>query len=308
MRSLVASAPGHLRLPSGEVGLRRRLTRLTARCSAAPHRQPRPRRAIASALSLVTFALLAGGCLHDGGTETVTVRETVTEAGTGTVPDEAPAVLSVFLLRDGKVAPAGRAVVTGTEVGRVALTELLNGLTAEEGAMGLETAIPAGTQLGGVSIDAAVADVNLSRSLDDPSAQAQVVYTLTQFPTVERVRFLVGGDPQGPAKGRAAYEAQTPAVLVLSPLPAEEVESGFETSGTANTFEANFNYELRGPTDTILSKSFVTATSGTGTRGTFRFAVPYEVDAPQDGRLVVFELSAADGSRINEISIPLRLR
>ncbi|MDP9490751.1 MAG: GerMN domain-containing protein [Actinomycetota bacterium] len=262
-----------------------------------------------SALSLVALALIAGGCLHDGGTETVTVRETVTETGpTGTVPDEAPAILSAFLLRDGKVAPVARSVVTGPEVGRVGITELLMGPTTEEGSMGFETAIPAGTELGGVSIKDGIADVELSRTLDDPAGQAQVVYTLTQFPTVERVRFLVEGEPQGTPRGRAAYEAQTPLILVLSPLPGEDVEPGFEVSGTANTFEANFNYELRNSTDKILSMNFVTATSGSGTRGTFRFTVPYEVDSPQDGRLVVFESSAADGSRINEVSTPLRLR
>jgi hypothetical protein len=35
--------------------------------------------------------------------------------------------------------------------------------------------------------------------------------------------------------------------------------------------------------------------------------VPYEVASSTDGRLVVFEVSAADGSRINEHEIPLRL-
>lgn len=263
--------------------------------------------------SLGAFSVLAGllvlaGCMSDGGTRTVTVRETVTETGvSGTVPGEAPAVLSVFFLRDGKVGPVGRAVVTGPDVGRVALTELLKGPTEEETAWGFESAIPVGTELGGITIKSGVADVELSRRVDDPAAQAQILYALTQFPTVKRVRFLVEGEPQGPPRGRAAYEAQTPAILVLSPLPGEDVDSGFEASGTANTFEANFNYELRDAADKILSKNFVTATSGTGTRGTFRFTVPYEVDSPQAGRLVVLELSAADGSRINEVSIPLRL-
>jgi hypothetical protein len=57
----------------------------------------------------------------------------------------------------------------------------------------------------------------------------------------------------------------------------------------------------------VLSKDFVTATSGSGTRGTFKFTVTYELDKPQEGRLLVFELSAEDGSRINESEIPLRL-
>ncbi len=111
----------------------------------------------------------------------------------------------------------------------------------------------------------------------------------------------------GPPVGRAAFEEQTPAILVESPLAGEEVEPGFEVTGTANTFEATFQYELRDAADKVLKKDFVTATSGSGTRGTFRFAVPYEAEAGQ-GTLVVFEISAEDGSRTNERSLPLSLR
>jgi hypothetical protein len=125
---------------------------------------------------------------------------------------------------------------------------------------------------------------------------------LTQFPTVKRVDF--GADAP---VGRRAFEEQTPAVLVESPLPDESVESGFEVTGTANTFEATFNYELKDASGEVLTKNFVTATSGSGTRGTFKFTVPYELDEPQDGTLVVFELSAEDGSRTHESEIPLHL-
>jgi germination protein M len=90
-------------------------------------------------------------------------------------------------------------------------------------------------------------------------------------------------------------------------LPGEAVESGFEVTGTANTFEATFNYELKDDAGRVLTEDFVTATSGSGTRGTFRFTVEYELDEPVDGTLVVFELSAEDGSRINEHEIPLQL-
>ncbi len=51
----------------------------------------------------------------------------------------------------------------------------------------------------------------------------------------------------------------------------------------------------------------MTATSGSGTRGTFAFEVEYELEEPTGGKLVVFELSAEDGSRTGEHEIPLRL-
>jgi hypothetical protein len=153
-----------------------------------------------------------------------------------------------------------------------------------------------------LSIAGGVASVELSKPLSTERAEAQLVYTLTQFPTVRRVDY--GADAP---VGRRAFEQQTPAVLVESPLPGDSVESGFEVTGTANTFEATFNYELKDASGKVVSMNFVTATSGGGTRGTFRFTVPYELDEPQDGMLVVFELSAEDGSRTHESEIPLHL-
>jgi hypothetical protein len=251
---------------------------------------------VPSALAaLVIFAACSGG-----DTKTVTLRETVTQTGTSTVPSESPAVLTVYFLRGGKVVPVSRAVVTGPAVGAAAVRELLDGPTSEDGSV--RTAIPAGTTLESLTVRGGVASVTLSSQLTSRTALAQLVYTLTQFPTVRRVDF--GADAP---VGRNAFEPQTPAILVESPLPGESVEPGFEVRGTANTFEATFNYELKDAKGKVLRKSFVTATSGSGTRGTFRFTVPYEVDEPQDGQLVVFELSAADGSRIHESAIPLRL-
>ena len=143
-----------------------------------------------------------------------------------------------------------------------------------------------------VELDVQLADAGL----------AQVVYTLTQFPEVERVevqeRFLT----------RADFEEQTPAILVESPLAFEEVASPLRVTGTANTFEANFEYELTDTDGRIVDESFVTATSGTGTRGTFDFTTDaYTVPFDGVGALIVFERSAEDGSRINLVEIPLRM-
>ena len=55
----------------------------------------------------------------------------------------------------------------------------------------------------------------------------------------------------------------------------------------------------------MVDSNFVTATSGTGTRGTFDFTTKAVDDVAS---LVVFERSAKDGSRINEVEIPLPAR
>ena len=49
------------------------------------------------------------------------------------------------------------------------------------------------------------------------------------------------------------------------------MSSPLRVTGTANTFEATFNYELNDTDGKVVDKNFVTATSGTGTRGTFDF-------------------------------------
>lgn len=250
------------------------------------------------ALSLLAVALTLAGCLHDEETTTVTVRETVTETATSSVPNEAPALVSLFFLQDGKVWPEQRGITAGQDIATVTIHQLFEGPMTD-----LTTAIPPELRLGSLAIENGIASIELTPRLPNRQALAQIVYTLTQFPTVRRVA-VNGGSPVG----RRAFEPQTPAVLVESPLGGEEVETGFEVSGTANTFEATFNYELRSASNRVLTENFVTATSGSGTRGTFRFTVRYEVERPQQGRLVVFEISAADGSRINEVSIPLQLR
>ena len=133
-------------------------------------------------------------------------------------------------------------------------------------------------------------------------ARAQIVYTLTQFPTVESVVI------DGHSYARADFEEQTPPVLVESPLPFEDVTSPLNVEGTANTFEATFNYELTDTDGLIVDENFVTATSGTGTRGTFDFTTkPFTVPFDGVGSLIVFEPSAEDGSRTKLVEIPLRM-
>jgi hypothetical protein len=102
-------------------------------------------------------------------------------------------------------------------------------------------------------------------------------------------------------------EGAQPLILVESPLPFAHVTSPLRVTGTANTFEATFNYDLVGPDGKLLSHHFETATSGNGTRGTFDFTVPFTVSQPGQGKLVVYELSAKDGSRIHQVEIPLQL-
>ncbi|HKI21973.1 MAG TPA: Gmad2 immunoglobulin-like domain-containing protein [Gaiellaceae bacterium] len=247
-------------------------------------------------LSALAGLLLVAGCGGGDDTTTVTVRETVTETAASSVPSEAPTLVALYFLQDEKVWPEQRGLITGPAIATNTVHQLFEGTESE-----LTSAIPPETRLRSLAIEDGVASIELDPAVTDRKALAQLTYTLTQFDSVKRVSF--NGDRP---VGRGAFEEETPAIIVESPLSGEEVESGFEATGTANTFEATFQYELRDADDKILKKDFVTATSGSGTRGTFRFTVPYEGSGP--GRLVVFEISAEDGSRTNERSIPLSLR
>lgn len=266
---------------------------------------------------LALALLLAAGC--DGGDD----GGSTTPPGT-TTDETSPETMSVaaYLLRDGKVSPVSRSVAASPAVARAALEALLDGPTTEERAAGLASAIPEGTRLLDVSIADDVATVDLSGSFDDGGGSAsmlgrvaQVVATLTRFPNVERVAFRLEGDPveaiggEGglvdPPVGRLDVEEQTPQILVESPLPGDTVSGPIRLRGTANVFEATVSLELRDAADEVILETFTTATSGTGTRGTF--AAQLEVPEGTEGAvtIVAFEASAEDGRPLHVVRVPV---
>jgi len=244
----------------------------------------------------VAVVVLAAGC---GGGDN---EPSATGTGTTTAPSKTTDV-RVYWLRDGKVWPARREVEETEAVATAALLELQRGPTEQESMeLGFDTAMPdESIQLDSLSITDGVAHYGSSEELSN-EALAQVAYTLTQFPTVESVEI------EGRRYTRADFEDLTPAILVESPLSFETVASPLRATGTANTFEAVFNYELTDTDGRIVAEDFVMATSGTGERGTFEFTVPFKVNFDGVGSLIVFELSAKDGSRINLAEIPVRMQ
>jgi hypothetical protein len=279
-------------------------------------------------LALFLLALLAcAGCGSGSRVRTVTVTTTaggppVTQTSTSTQRSAASRVVPYFV--EGDQVAAGEPVQTPERgVAAAALRAVLDGPSDRELAAGLTTAVPPDTRLLGLAIADGLARVDLSGrfregegALATHERLAQVVYTLTQFPTVKTVRLRIDGHTVSSLGGleldrgltRADFENETPAILVESPGFGTAVSSPFTARGTANTFEATFEWELRGVSGEVLAKHFETATSGTGTRGTFSFPVAYRVASTTQGSLVVFERSAADGSRIHVRSIPLTLQ
>jgi hypothetical protein len=238
-----------------------------------------------------------------GGEDRVSTETSgTTAATTETAPPDTTA-LRVYFLLDGKVQPVAREVPKTQEVAGEALFALLGGPTKDERQLGLTSALAPGVGFKQRLTFPApkVLELETTGKLSR-EALAQTVYTLTQFPTVTAVEI------DGKRYTRADFEDETPSILLESPLPFETVANPLRATGTANTFEATFNYDLVEPEGRIVDSHFVTATSGSGERGTFDFTTkPYEISRPGLGALIVYELSAKDGSRIHRVEVPVRM-
>jgi hypothetical protein len=253
---------------------------------------------IALAFSLIALLLGLAACGGDDETTTTFDTETTFTTTTETTPEETTK-LRVYFLLDENVQPVAREVSKTPAVAAAAMDELRAGPSTSEADLGLTS--DASFDPEGLEITRGVAHFD-GTAPDSRTGLAQLVYTLTQFPTVKAVE--IGGKRYT----RKSFEDQTPAILVESPLPFETVGNPLRATGTANTFEANFEYEVVEPEGRIVDSHFVTATSGTGQRGTFDFmSRPYEISRDGLGALVVLERSAKDGSRINLVEIPVNM-
>ena len=87
-------------------------------------------------------------------------------------------------------------------------------------------------------------------------------------------------------------------------MPGDTVTSPIHVRGTANVFEATVSLEVRDEGENVVQRSFTTATSGTGTRGTFEteLAVP---GLEGGATIVAFEASAEDGSPLHVAEVPV---
>jgi len=218
-----------------------------------------------------------------------------------------------------------RTMPSTQRVGTAALEALFDGPNDEEITGDVGTAVPEGTQLLGLEIADGVATVNLTSEFESGGGSlsmtmrlAQVVYTLTQFQTVKGVRFELDGRPVDVFSGegivldhpvgRKDYEQLLPTILVDSPAPWAEVSNPVTVAGSANVFEANVTVRILDERNREIAHTFTTATCGTGCRGTFSVAVPYEVGERQQGVILVQDDDAAGvGKPPHEVRIPVIL-
>jgi hypothetical protein len=247
-----------------------------------------------------------------------------TVAGSGAARPSRVVPVAAYFVRGEHVAPVRRLAAAEAGVARGSLAVLLRGPTAAERKDGYSSSIPAGTSLLGVVIHDRVACVDLSARFATGGGSAsmmlriaQVVHTVTQFPTVDRVAFRIDGRPVtaiggegvvvSPAVGRQSFEQQAPPLLVEQPLPHDAVTQVVAVRGTANVFEARLTAELRSPAGTILARRLLSATSGTGTRGAFATSLPLRA-AVSRALVVVYARSPKNGRPIDVVRVPVSVQ
>ncbi|MFI7605954.1 Gmad2 immunoglobulin-like domain-containing protein [Micromonospora sp. NPDC049366] len=229
-------------------------------------------------------------------------------APTTSPPTGAPTVtvtLELWFVRDGRLAPTRRTRPGTPATSRLALTELAAGPTAVESTAGLTTLIPGDTEPVGVAGGVATVRLAAAPAATRRLREAQVVWTLTQFPTVRQVRFDSPG-ADGPVD-RADYADLLPPVVVTSPVIGQRITSPLTVTGTADVFEATVSVRLLDAGGREIATTFTTASCGSGCRGDYRTALGWRVAAEQRGALEVYEVSARDGSRINPVRVPVTL-
>jgi hypothetical protein len=224
-----------------------------------------------------------------------------TTAPATVAPDAAGVDLQVVFVDGGKVATGHRRVAPTRAVARAALEQLIAGPNPAERDAGFSSLLASATTIDGLSIADGVATVDLSPTPTGQAARAQVVYTLTQFPTVQKVRF----GPGGPLLTRADFRDVTPLVFLESVAPGDIVSSPVTVAGESNTFEATVRIRVLGADGAVLADTFTTATSGTGTWGTFSEKVAFAKGANSRGTVVVFWDSPKDGSPQDVVEVPV---
>ena len=229
------------------------------------------------ALIIIALSGAVAGCggSNDASTTLPTTTSPSTTTATTTAPAPAPITVTVFRVRDGHLV-AGVARVQGTRaVAAASLTAL--GLAAP------------------ISISNGTATVER----DDATREqvAEIVYTLTQYPTIQRVD--VAGKT---GLTRADVAEFVPPILVERPAAGATTGKTIAVSGSASVYEATVVLELR-QAGKVVQKKVVTAAEGAPGRGPFSGTLV----APASGHYVVaaYSPSAMDGSPQHEQDVPV---
>jgi spore germination protein GerM len=287
------------------------------------------------ALPAILIVFLGGACgsgnepLPAEQKQKASRRTTAAGEPTGRPPSQessgaSTVALQVWFQKGDSLFPVTRVQESTSAVGAAALRALLRGPSEQESALNIVSSVPEGTELLGLDISDGLATVDLTGDFESGGGSsamlmrlAQVVYTITQFPTVEEVELRLDGEAVDVFSGegivvdepqnRKDYKELLAPIVVHAPFIGKEVDSPMVVSGTANVFEATVSLMLLDAGGDVIVDEFTTATCGTGCRGDYTTQLRFEVGARQPGTLQVFESSAEDGRPLHMVAIPVML-
>ncbi len=232
--------------------------------------------------------------------------------------------------------PVAREVAEPLAPAMPTVQALLSGPTSDEssGTPSIASEIPAGTEVLGLTIADGVATIDLSTEFQSGGGSfsmlgrvAQVVFTLTQFSTVDEVDFEIEGSPIDVLGGEGilldSYDTRQeilvgtdmlPSIFVDFPAHGGTVDDPIRVIGWTGVFEAQFTVTITDGDGLIIAEQNVLAqgeqvTEPEGRTWTaFDFGIDYQVDDWQLGALIVFDTSAQDGSQIGVREYPILLK
>ena len=229
------------------------------------------------ALIIIALCGAVAGCggSNDASSTLPTTTSPSTTAATTTAPAPTPITVTVFRVRDGHLV-AGVERVQGTRaVAAASLTAL------------------------GLAAPVSISDGTATVERDDatPEQVAEIVYTLTQYPSIQRVD--VAGKT---GLTRADVAEFVPPILIERPAAGATTRETIAVAGSASVYEATVVLELR-QAGKLVQKKVVTAAEGAPGRGPFSGTLV----APAPGHYVVaaYSPSAMDGSAQHEQDVPV---
>jgi Sporulation and spore germination/Immunoglobulin-like domain of bacterial spore germination len=229
--------------------------------------------------------------------------------------------IAVYFERGGLLWQSSRMVSQGSADATTAVTRLLNGPNAAERAAAVTSQVPAGVHLRGVSITGTTVTVDVGRRFATVGSRhsvrmrvAQLVFTASQFPNVDRVRLEVAGQvvhaiagvPVPQPAARQSFYRLLPAILVGEPAVGERLPTTVTVSGSADVFEAVVDMRLINAKGRLLARAHTLASCGTGCRGTYTTTLHYHLVRAQAGTLVVFD-SGGKTAHPHVVRLPVRL-
>lgn len=182
-----------------------------------------------------------------------------------------------------------RLIPAAADVLPAVMKELLAGPNPAEAAAGMTSNLRDVATLNALSVegDTAIADFNRYFETATTRPQvAQVVYTLTQFAGVTKVRFLIDHATNGatgvPAVGRAEMTALTPLIFVDTPSFNATVTHTVNVTGSARIPGGAVSYRIDTADGTAVGDGTSTVPAVAGARGPLAFTilVPPGVSGP----------------------------